>query len=139
MRVVTSVPVVASWHSVQEFVPLIAVPHVYGASRAPRSARCCGTRFVPHEPNVPPLTATTAFAAAPYVKVTAPPLTLKFTVPFACVAAVARPCRGSRRTARRRPSSSSGAAPCELVTSVPVVALWHSVQEFVPLIAVPQV
>ena len=76
--------------------------------------------------------ATALAAAGVYVKLAA-----KVTEPFPCVATVAVAWQ-SLQTAPA-PVSVVRCGPCELLTSVELVALWHSVQLLVPPIAVFQV
>ena len=90
-------------------------------------------RLIPQVPNVPPLTATALAAAGVYVKLAA-----KVTDPLACVATVA----AAWQSLQTAPAPVS-VVRCGRASSSPAstaVALWHSVQLFVPPpIAVPQV
>ena len=120
-----SVVEVAPWHSVQLFVPPPStVFQVYPKS----AAELCPLLWhwlTPQVPNVPPLTATALAAAGAYVKVP-----LKVTDPFACVATDAVAWQSLH--AAPSPVSVVRCGPCELLASVVEVALWHSVQLFVP-------
>ena len=84
-----------------------------------------------HVPNVPPPLPTASVAGVPlYVS---PPR--RFTVPSACALAVSAP--AAWQSAHRYPTYVTCGAWL-LVTSVPLVELWHSVHVLVPPIAVFQ-
>ena len=124
-ELLVSVFVSALWHSVQLFVPLpSAVFQVY-SEIAWAVCPLLWQRLIPQEPNVPPAAATGIAAAGVYVK-----LPLNVTDPSACVDTVAAAWQ-LLHTAPA-PVEVVRCAPCELLTSVFVSALWHSVQLFVP-------
>ena len=81
--------------------------------------------LIPHAPNVPPAAATESPPAGEYVK-----FPLNVTEPSACVATVAAAWQLPHTAPA--PVEVVRCAPCELLTSVFVDALWHSVQLFVP-------
>ena len=116
---------VALWHSVQLFTDESAVPHVYAEVTAPLCPLLWHW-FTPQDPNVPPFAATGSLLPMLYVKLTPP--TPRFTDPFACVFTVAAPWQSSQTAPA--PVFVVKCAPCEFVTSVAEVPLWHSVQLF---------
>ena len=121
---VVSVAESVPWHSVQLLVAPIAVFQVYPWAAA---ALCplLWQRLTPQLPNVPPVSATALAAAGVYAKLAA-----NVTDPFACVATVAVAWQSLQSAPA--PVSVVRCGPCEFVASVVLVALWHSVQLFVP-------